>query len=149
MGKVDEKLVMEALNDPNFSFIQTFGDASEMDKVGQEMTRLMFLHKKERNLLKIKERERVVVNNTFERKKRASYLKHKSAPNEKTKSILVEIDTEEEKYKLDIIDQQIKEINRSLSSIKLEIDTLKAISYSLKISAGIYWWNWLRRLRMN
>lgn len=138
MGKIDDKIIAEALNDPNFSFIQTFGDASEMENVGREMTRLMFLHRKERNLLKIKERERVVLNNEFEKKKRASYLKHSSAPNEKTKSILVEIDTEEEKYKIEIVDQQIKEINRSLSSIKLELDTLKAISYALKISAGIY-----------
>ena len=138
MTKTNNDVIAEAINDPNFSFIESFADADESEKIKKEMTRLLFLHKKERNLLKIRERERVVIFNNYEKKKRESYIRHSSAPNEKTRAVLVDIDAEKEKYELEIIDQKIKELNRSLASIKLELDTLKSISYSLRTGMGLF-----------
>lgn len=133
--KIDNKTIAEALNDPNFSFIQTFADAADSGKVTREMTRLLFVHRKMRNQLQVVERERVIAMNAYNKEKRESYMKHsepKNAPTEKTKTILVEIDTEDRKYEIEIMDQKIKELTRGMASIKLEIDTWKAISYNLR-----------------
>ena len=136
--KISDTTIAEAINNPNFSFIETFADASDSAKVTQEMTALLFKHRKKREQLQVRERERVVIEKKLNDSKRASYLKHKSAPNEKMKSILVEIDTEEEAYKLAIVEQQIKELTRDLSSIRTEIDTWKAISYNLRTEMGSF-----------
>lgn len=138
MTQINNDVIAEAINDPNFSFMESFADSGEPEKVKKEMTRLLFIHRKKRTLLKTRERERVVIFNRYEKKRRESYLNHKSAPNEKTKTILVEIDTEKEKYELEIMDQKIKELNRDLSSIKLELDTLKSISYSIRTGMGLF-----------
>lgn len=138
MSKVNNEIIAEAINNPNFSFIESFADASEPAKVKKEMTRLIFLHRKQRNLLQIREREKVFLQNKYEKKKRESYIKHQSAPNEKTRTILVDIDTEKEKYDLEIIDQKIKELNRNMASIKLELDTWKSIAYSIRTEMGAF-----------
>lgn len=138
MSKIDKVTIAKAIEDPNFSFIDSFADASEPAKVKQEMTRLLFLHRNLREQLKERERQRVIINNTYEKKKRESYMKHSSAPNEKTRAILVEIDTEKEKYELEIIDQKIKEINRNLISIKLELDTWKSVTYNIRTEMGSF-----------
>ena len=127
------KTVAEAMNNPNFSFIESFADAGDISKVTQEMTRLLFLHRRKREQLKEREREKVHLVKEYENKKRNSYMKHNtSSATEKTKTILVDIDTEKEKFDIDVVDQKIKELTRDLNSIKLEIDTWKAISYSLR-----------------
>jgi len=138
MDNISKKSIEQALNDPEFSFIGSFSDASDTTKVRQEITKLLFRHRETRKLLKIRERERVTLNKNYEKKKRESYIKHSksSSATEKTKTILVDIDTEQEKYEIDIIDQKIKELSREMTSIKLEIDTLKAISYNLKTEMG-------------
>lgn len=138
MSNINEKVILEALRDPNFSFIQSFADASDPAKVTRELTTLIFNHRKKRDQLKVKEREKIVLENAYEQKKRKSYMSHSDAPNEKTKGILVEIDCEDESYKIAIIEQQIKELNRDLSSIRLEIDTWKAISYSIRTEMGSF-----------
>lgn len=138
MSKIDKVTIAKAIEDPNFSFIDSFADASEPAKVKKEMTRLLFLHRNQREQLKERERQRVIINNNYEKKKRESYMKHSSAPNEKTRTILVEIDTEKEKYDLEIIDQKIKEINRNLVSIKLELDTWKSVTYNLRTEMGSF-----------
>lgn len=135
---IDNDLITIALEDPNFSFIETFADADEPKKIKKEITRLLFLHKRTRNQLKTREREKVVIQTKYEKKKRDAYMKHSSAPNEKTRSILVEIDVEREKYELDIVDQQVKELVRDLNSIKTELDTLKAITYNLRTEMGAF-----------
>lgn len=138
MSNINNETIAKAINDPHFSFIESFADANEPAKIKKEMTRLLFLHRKERELLQIQERKKVVIQTKYEKKKRESYMKHKSAPNEKTKNILVEIDTEQEKYELDIIEQKIKEINRNMSSIKLELDTWKSITYNIRTEMGAF-----------
>lgn len=137
MDSKREDLFKKAINDPNFSFIDSFADAEEPEVIQKEMTRLLFQHRRQRDLLTLRERERVVLFNTYEKKRRESYIKHSSAPNEKTKTVLVEIDTEEEKYQLEIIDQKIKEINRNIASIKLELDTLKSMSFTIRTGMGL------------
>lgn len=135
---ISPETISEALNDPNFSFIDTFADAADSAKVTKEMTRLLFLNRRMRNQLQKLERDRTLLLRDYNDKKRKSYISHKSAPNEKTKSILVEIDTEKEQFELDVVDQKIKELNRGLSSTKLEIDTLKAIAYNLRTEMSSY-----------
>lgn len=132
--------IAEAMNNPDFSFIGTFADAGDSSKITKEMTRLLFIHRRKREQLKTREREKIILSKAYEKKKRESYLehsKHKSTT-EKAKTILVEIDTEEEKFDLDVIEQKIKELTREMSSIKLEIDTLKAISYGLRTEMGSF-----------
>lgn len=137
--KITYETIAEAINNPEFSFIGTFADVSDSKKVTKEMTRLLFIHRKTREQLKSRERERVVLNNKFESSKRKSYQKHsKTSATEKTKNILVEIDTEKDKYELAITDQKIKELIREMASIKLEIDTWKAISYNLRTEMGSF-----------
>lgn len=138
MSNINQQTIAKAINDPNFSFIDSFADANEPEKVRKEMTRLLFLHRNLRNQLRERERNKVVIQTTYDKKKRESYIKHKSAPNERSRNILVEIDTEKEKYDLDIIDQKIKELNRELSSIKIEIDTWKAIGYAIRTEMGAF-----------
>lgn len=138
MSNINDETIAKAIKDPNFSFIQSFADVDEPAKIKKELTRLIFLHRRQRTLLQAREREKVVIQTRYEKKKRESYMKHKSAPNEKTKNILVDIDTEQEKYELDIIDQKIKELNRNMSSIKLEIDTLKSITYNIRTEMGAF-----------
>lgn len=135
---INPETIAEALNDPHFSFIETFADASDSSKVTREMTRLLFTHRRMRTQLQKRERERTMILREYNKKKRESYISHKAAPNERTKSILVEIDTEEEKFQLDVIEQKIKELTRGMASIKLEIDTWKAISYNLRTEMGSY-----------
>lgn len=134
----DKDLIAEAINDPTFSFIDSFADAEEPEKISKEMTRLLFMHRKQRDLLTVHERERVIISSKLEKAKRESYMKHSNAPNEKTKTVLVEIDTEQLKYNLDIIDQKIKEINRIITSIKLELDTLKSMNYAIRTGMGLF-----------
>lgn len=137
-NNTDREIIAEAINDPNFSFIESFADANEPAKVKKEMTRLLFFNRQQREQLKMRERERVVLQNEYDKKKREAYLKQISAPNEKMRGILVDIDTEKEKYNLEIIDQKIKEINRNMSAVKLELDTLKTISYNLRTEMGSF-----------
>lgn len=138
MQKVNSDTIAEAINDPNFSFLDSFADANEPEMIQKEMTRLLFFHRKQRELLTVREREKVVIQNRYDKKRRESYLNHKDAPNEKTKTILVEIDTEQEKYELEIIEQKIKELNRIIASVRLELDTLKAITYNIRTAMGAY-----------
>lgn len=138
MSNINSEVIAKAINDPNFSFIESFADANEPAKIKKEMTRLLFLHRKQRELLQIREREKVVIQHGYEKKKRESYIKHSSAPNEKTKNVLVDIDTEKEKYELDIVEQKIKELNRNMTSIKLEIDTWKSITYNIRTEMGSF-----------
>lgn len=140
MHKINQETIAEAISNPEFSFIETFADAGDPAKVTREMTTLIFKHRKIREQLKIRERERVVLENKYEIKRRNSYIKHNesSTATEKAKSVLVEIDTEDEKYNLAIIDQKIRELSRDMTSIKLEIDTWKAISYSLRTEMGSF-----------
>lgn len=138
MRKINSDIIAEAINDPNFSFLESFADASEPEIVQKEMTRLLFFHRKQRELLTIREREKVIIQNKYDKKRRESYLRNSDAPNEKTKTILVEIDTEKEKYELEIIEQKIKELNRIIASVKLEIDTLKMISYNIRTGMGVF-----------
>lgn len=138
MSHINDQMIAEALRDPNFSFIQSFSDATDPQKVTRELTTLIFSHRRKREQLKTKEREKVVAERQYKIKKRESYQKHSKAPNEKTKGILVEIDCEKEEYDISIMEQQIKEINRDLSAIKLEIDTWKAISYSIRTEMGSF-----------
>lgn len=140
--KSQSEVIAEAINDPNFTFMDTFADASEPEKVRKELTRLLFLHRESRNQLQVRERERVILNTKYESARRKAYMQHSKADgektkiNEKTKLILVEIAVEKEKYDLEIMDQRIKELNRTLVSIKLEIDLFKTIGYSLKTEMG-------------
>lgn len=138
MNKVNSDVIAEAINDPNFSFLESFADANEPEMIQKEMTRLLFFHRKQRELLTVREREKVVIQNRYDKKKRESYLNHKDAPNEKTKTILVEIDTEQEKYELEIVDQKIKELNRIIASVRLELDTLKTITYNIRTGMGVF-----------
>jgi len=139
MSHLNEETIAKAISDPEFSFIETFADATESAKVTREMTRLLFLHRNYRKQLKMRERERVVLSNKLDKKRRDAYIKHsETSATEKTKAVLVEIDTEKEKYDLDIIDQKIKELSREMTSIKLEIDTYKAISYNLRTEMGSF-----------
>lgn len=138
MSNVNKDTIVKAINDPNFSFIDSFADADEPAKVRREMTRLLFLHRNLRNQLRERERNKVIIQSKYDKKRRDSYMKHKNAPNERVRNILVEIDTEKEKYDLDIIDQKIKELNRELSSIKIEIDTWKAIGYAIRTEMGAF-----------
>lgn len=139
MSSINKDVIAEAINNPEFSFIETFADAGDSAKVTREMTRLLFMHRSLRTQLRTRERERVVLLKKYETKKRDSYLEHnKSSATEKAKTVLVDIDTEEEQYNLNIIDQKIKEITRELSSIKIEIDTWKAISYNLRTEMGSF-----------
>lgn len=138
MNKKDTKLVSQALNDPNFSFIESFSDAGDTVKVTKEMTALLFRHRRGRTELKKRERNLVRLESEYKAAKNKSYFSHKNAKNESEKRILVEIDTEEEAYRISVEEQKIKEIRRELSGIKLEIDTLKAISYSLRTEMGSF-----------
>lgn len=134
------KTIAEAMNNPHFSFIESFADAGDIAKVTNEMTRLLFLHRRKREQLKERERSKVSLVKDYESKKRTSYIKHSSVPSvtEKNKTILVDIETEKEKFEIDVIDQKIKELTRDLNSIKLEIDTWKAISYSIRTEMGSF-----------
>ena len=133
------KTVAEAMNNPHFSFIESFADAGDIAKVTNEMTRLLFLHRRKREQLKERERNKVNLIKDYESKKRTSYIKHSAtSATEKNKTILVDIETEKEKFEIDVVDQKIKELARDLSSIKLEIDTWKAISYSLRTEMGSF-----------
>lgn len=138
MSNVNKDTIVKAINDPNFSFIDSFADANEPEKIRKEMTRLLFLHRNLRNQLRERERNKVIIQSKYDKKRRDSYMKHKNAPNERVRNVLVEIDTEKEKYDLDIIDQKIKELNRELSSIKIEIDTWKAIGYAIRTEMGAF-----------
>lgn len=139
MSHLNEDTIAKAISNPEFSFIETFADAGESAKVTREMTRLLFLHRNYRKQLRTRERERVVLSSKLDKKRRDSYIKHsETSATEKTKTVLVEIDSEKEKYDLDIIDQKIKELSRELTSIKLEIDTYKAISYNLRTEMGSF-----------
>lgn len=137
---INVETIAEAMNNPDFSFIGSFSDAADSSKVTKEMTRLLFIHRKKREQLKSRERERTILLKNFEKNKRQSYIKHNNSKSvtEKTKTILVEIDTENEKFELDIVEQKIKELTREMSSIKLEIDTWKAISYNLRTEMGSF-----------
>lgn len=139
MSDINNETIAEAIRNPEFSFIESFADAGDSVKVTREMTRLLFMHRNLRGQLRKRERERVVLAKEYESKKRESYLQHnKTSATEKAKTVLVDIDTEEEQYNLDIMDQKIKEITRELSSIKIEIDTWKAISYNLRTEMGSF-----------
>lgn len=138
MSNITDETIKNALNNPEFSFIETFADASDSAKVTREMTTLVFKHRKKREQLKHRERQLVQLENELKKLQRASYNKHKDAPNEKAKSILVEIDTEEELFSVKVAEQQINELKRDLSGIKLEIDTFKAISYNLRTEMGSF-----------
>lgn len=135
--KTTNDTIAEAIRDPNFSFIDTFADASEPEKIRKELTRLLFLHRETRKQLELRERERVVLNHKYEKLKRKAYKENENAKNEKIRATLVEISTEEEKYNLEIQDQKIKELNRRLSSIKLELDVYKTIGFSIKTEMGL------------
>lgn len=140
MSQISNDTIAQAINNPDFSFIETFADAADSSKVTKEMTRLLFLHRSLRKQLRVRERERVVLAKTYDNKKTASYLKHakSTSATEKAKNVLVELETEQEKYELDIIEQKIKEITREMASIKLEIDTWKAIGYNLRTEMGSF-----------
>lgn len=140
MSEINNDTIAQAINNPDFSFIESFADAADTTKVTKEMTRLLFVHRSLRKQLRIRERERVVLLNDYEKKKRESYIKYNksSSTTEKAKNILVEIDTEKEKYELEITEQKIKELTREMSSIKIEIDTWKAISYNLRTEMGTF-----------
>ena len=140
MSNISNATIAEAIKNPEFSFIESFADAADSAKVTREMTRLLFAHRGLRNQLRTRERERVVLLKQYESQKRAAYVKYNNSTSttERAKTVLVEIETEEEKYKLDIIDQQIKELSREMSAIKLEIDTWKAISYNLRTEMGSF-----------
>lgn len=135
--KTTNDTIAEAIRDPNFSFIDTFADASEPEKIRKELTRLLFLHRETRKQLELRERERVVLNHKYEKLKRKAYKENENAKNEKIRATLVEISTEEEKYNLEIQDQKIKELNRRLTSIKLELDVYKTIGFSIKTEMGL------------
>lgn len=135
--KTTNDTIAEAIRDPNFSFIDTFADASEPEKIRKELTRLLFLHRETRKQLELRERERVVLNHKYEKLKRKAYKENENAKNEKIRATLVEISTEEEKYNLEIQDQKIKELNRRLNSIKLELDVYKTIGFSIKTEMGL------------
>lgn len=135
--KTTHDTIAEAIRDPNFSFIDTFADASEPEKIRKELTRLLFLHRETRKQLELRERERVVLNHKYEKLKRKAYKENENAKNEKIRATLVEISTEEEKYNLEIQDQKIKELNRRLNSIKLELDVYKTIGFSIKTEMGL------------
>jgi len=69
MDNISKKSIEQALNDPEFSFIGSFSDASDTTKVRQEITKLLFRHRETRKLLKIRERERVTLNKNYEKRK--------------------------------------------------------------------------------
>lgn len=135
---INNETIAKALEDPNFSFIESFADAADVQKLGKELAKLMFQSRKQRDQLTIREREKVVLQTKYDKKKRESYMKHSNAPNEKTKMILVEIDTEKEKYEIEIIEQKIKEINRQLAAIKIEVDIIKSLTYNLRTEMGSF-----------
>ena len=134
MSNVSDKVSLESIKDPNFSFIETFSDAADVEKVTREMTVLLFKHRKARNALRDLEAERVKA----EFKLRQEHINHESAPNQQHRKILVDIACEQEEAQLAKIDYHIKNVNRTLASIKLEIDTWKAISYSLRTEMGSF-----------
>lgn len=138
MSNITKDVIAEAINDPNFSFIESFADASEPAKIKKEMTRLLFFNRQQREQLKEREREKVRLQNVYDKKKREAYIKHSTAPNEKTRAVLVEIDTEKEKFALEVVDQHIKEINRNMTSVKLELDTWKSITYNIRTEMGSF-----------
>ena len=140
MSHISNDTIAQAISNPEFSFIETFADAADSAKVTREMTRLLFMHRNLRKQLRTRERERVVLATEYDKKKRSSYINHSksSSITEKAKTILVDIDTEQEKYNLDITDQKIKELTREIGSIKIEIDTWKAISYNLRTEMGSF-----------
>ena len=117
MSKVDVHIITEALNDPNFSFIETFADAGNNMKVTRELTTLVFKHRQKRDLLKKKERQLVLLKNDYSKKKNQAYLDQASAPNERSKAVLVEIATEEEAYQISIVEQSINELKRDVRPI--------------------------------
>lgn len=136
LKEINENIAKQALNDPNFSFFESFADASETDKIRKELTRLLFLHRETRRKLEMREREKVTIAHKYDKKKREAYIKNANAANEKTRLVLVEIESEKEKYDLEVKEQLIKELTRELNSIKLEIDIIKTIGYSLKTEMG-------------
>lgn len=140
MSNINNETITQAISNPDFSFIESFADAADTAKVTREMTRLLFIHRNLRKQLRARERERVVLLNNYEKKKRESYMKHNQSASitEKAKNVLVEIDTEKEKYDLEIIEQKIKELTREMNAIKIEIDTWKAISYNLRTEMGSF-----------
>lgn len=138
MSNVSDKVILESIQDPNFSFIETFSDAADVEKVTREMTVLLFKHRKARNALRDLEAERVKAEFKLKQKQRQEYINHESAPNQQHRKILVDIACEQEEAQLAKIDYHIKNVNRTLASIKLEIDTWKAISYSLRTEMGSF-----------
>lgn len=138
MSQINNDVIAQAINDPNFSFIESFSDANEPAKIKKEMTRLLFFNRQQREQLRIREREKVTIQNKYDKVKRESYIKHSSAPNEKMRNVLVDIDTEKEKLDLEVIEQRIKEINRNMASIKLELDTWKSITYNIRTEMGSF-----------
>jgi hypothetical protein len=137
-NRVSVETAAEALNNPNFSFIETFADASNVEKVRQEMTALLFRARQKRVELKDVEKEKTYKEAVYNKKKREAYIQSANAPNEKHRTILVEIATEKEKYNIDLLENKIKELNRELASIKMELDTWKTITYNLRTEMGSF-----------
>lgn len=137
MSNINSNYTHNTTNSTEISFITTFDDVENPSKVAKEIARLLFIHREQREELKTRERERVVISQKHDKNRREAYIKHsKTSSAEKMKNILVEIDTEQDKNDLDIVEQKIKELTRNMSSIKLEIDAWKTIIYNVRTEMG-------------
>lgn len=138
MSRITNQEITEALNNPNFSFIESFADAGDSVKITRELTILVFKHRQKREQLQEKERLLVRQEAKLKSLKSKAYLENKDAPNENTKRVLVDLATEEEEYQVNLTRQIVSDLKRDLASIKLEIDTFKSISYNLRTEMGSF-----------
>lgn len=77
------------------------------------------------------EREKTKAQLEFKHKKRRAIIEAEGS-SQKEKSIVAEIECEEEEMKIAYLDEVISELTRESQSIRLELDTLKTLGMNLR-----------------
>lgn len=131
-SKIIYKGLEEEIRKGEFSFQDSFQDIEQLEEVNTESTKLLLKLRKINHMLVQEEREKLKLDSEYKNKFRKAYLAQENSKNETQRKLLAEIQCEELEIKIIKKEQIIKELNRLVQLIKIELDTLKTIGFNIR-----------------
>lgn len=125
--------IEQAINNPNFSFLDSFADAQDLAIINKEMATLILKMRALSNELSVAEKKKSNADYAYKKEYNRAYINlGDSAKNETYKKIMAEIECEDLELNVIKFDLLAKEKQRQIYQIRSEIEALRTIASNIK-----------------
>lgn len=133
MSVIKHKTLAEAIREDNFSYLDSMADYQSLQMIDKQSIVLLLAMNDLNEKLTEAERAKAQIDFNYSRAYRRAYSKYiDGAANETHRKLLAEVDCEELELQKVKNDTYIKEYNRLINKIKIELDVLKSLGHNLR-----------------